>query len=56
MNTASRRLLIWPIPIHGFVTTAFWIQVTVLNSFGQLGHWNEIPALGGPKRVDLDEA
>jgi hypothetical protein len=21
----------------------------MLNCFGQLGHWNEIPALGGPK-------
>jgi hypothetical protein len=21
-------------------------QVTVLNCFGQIGHWNEIPALG----------
>jgi hypothetical protein len=56
MNSASRRLLIRPIPIHGFVATAFWSQVTVLNCFGQLGHWNEITALGGPKRVDLDEA
>jgi hypothetical protein len=27
----------------------------VLNCFEQLGHWNEILALGGPKRVDLDE-
>jgi hypothetical protein len=34
MNSASRRLLIQPIPIHGFITTTFWSQVTVLNYFG----------------------
>jgi hypothetical protein len=24
----------------------FWSQVTVLNCFGQIGHWNKTPALG----------
>jgi hypothetical protein len=46
MNTTFRWLLIRPILIHGLVATDFWIQVIVLNCFGQIRHWNKIPALG----------
>jgi hypothetical protein len=46
MNSASHWLLIRPILTHSLVVTAFWSQVTVLNWFGQIEHWNEMPALG----------
>jgi hypothetical protein len=46
MNTTSHWLLIRPILTHGLVGMEFWSRVKVLNCFEQLGHWNEIPALG----------
>jgi hypothetical protein len=47
-------LLIRPIPIHGLVATDFWIQVKVLNCYGQLGYWIEIPALGPKMGLIMD--
>jgi hypothetical protein len=46
MNTAFCWLLIWPILTHGLGATDFWCRVPMLNCFGQLGPWKEIPALG----------
>jgi hypothetical protein len=44
-NASSCWLLIQPILTHSLFATDFWIQVKVLNCFGQLGHWNKIPPL-----------
>jgi hypothetical protein len=44
-NTASRRLLIRPISIHGWVAMDFWRQNRALNWFSQIRLWDEIPAL-----------
>jgi hypothetical protein len=46
MNSVLRWLLIRPNSTYGFVATDFFSQVTMLNCFGQIGHWNKIPALG----------
>jgi hypothetical protein len=50
MNSACRWLLIWSYLKNGMVATTFQRWSTVLNYFGQIGHWNEIPALGAQDR------
>jgi hypothetical protein len=45
-NSAFCWLLIRPISTHGLVAKVFWIQATMVNCFGQFGHWNKILDLG----------